>query len=115
MFKTMQNFVKTVLDIGKNKREGYHSNNITPYVHTLLYHVPFFLQEHGSLAHFNGQCGEKTNDIIKQIHHLKSNKTDQTLDALLVRKRLECGIQSDLNRTKRKYGKTDEIFWGTKK
>ena len=55
------------------------------------------------------------NDIIEQIHHSKSNKIDPTLDALLVRKRLECGFQSDLNKTKRKYEKTDEIFWGTEK
>ena len=100
MFETMQQFVKNFLNIGKKKREGYQPNNITPYIHTLVYHVPYFLQEYGSLAYFTGQVVEKTNDIIKQIHHSKSNKIDPTVDALVVRKRLEYGYQSDLNRRK---------------
>lgn len=84
-------------------------------MHRLVYHVPFFPDNHGSLAHFSGQGVEKTNDIIKQIHHRSSNKIDPTFDALLVRKRLELGFHADLTRTKRKYKKTDDIYWVVRK
>ena len=61
---------------------------VYPYLHTLLYHVPYFFSKYGSLSQFTGQGVEKTNDIIKQIHQSKSNKLDATADALLTRKRL---------------------------
>ena len=74
-----------------------------------MYHLP------GSLAYFSGQGVEKTNDIIKRIHHSKSSKIDPTADALLVRKRLEKGFEENLSREKSKYEKSDDVFWGTTK
>ena len=111
----MHQFVTNFLDLGRKRREGYQACNITPYIHTLVYHVPYFLQEYGSLAHFSGQGVEKTNDVIKRIHHSKSCKVDPTTNALLVRKTLEKGYELNLDRVKRKYEKSDEIFWGTAK
>lgn len=68
------------LEPGKKKREGYQPSNVTPYLHILLYHVPFFVSKYGSLSKFTGQGVEKTNDIIKQIHQSKSNKLDATAE-----------------------------------
>ena len=102
------------LDIGKRKREGYLPKNVTPYLHTLLYHIPFFVSQYGSLAKFSGQGVEKTNDAIKHIHQSKSNKHDPTSDALRVRKRIELGNRSDITREKRKYDKRDVDYWGNR-
>jgi hypothetical protein len=51
-------------------RKGFDS--VTPYMHCLVYHVPFFTKKYG-----------------KKIHHSKTNKWDATVDALQVRKRIE--------------------------
>ena len=114
-FETIQSFMTHFLELGKKKREGYQPSNVTPYLYVLLYHVPFFVSKYGSLSKFTGQGVEKTNDIIKQIHQSKSNKLDATADALLARKRLELGHQSQLSRQKRKYVKTDDDFWAIRK
>ena len=89
--------------------------NITPYLHTLLYHVPYFLSKYGSLCRFTGQGVEKTNDVVKRIHQCKSNKLDATTDALIVRKRIEHGFVSNTAREKRKYNKIDDNFWSVGK
>ena len=102
------------LEIGKMKREGYQPKNITPYLHVLLYHIPFFVGKHGSLSKFSGQAVEKTNDILKHIHQTKSNKLDATRDALVVRKRMEEGY-NDGFRKKRKYEKVNDHFWAVEK
>ena len=107
----MHKFITQFLEIGQNKREGYHPKNITPYLHVLLYHIPFFISRYGTLANFSGQGAEKTNDIIKQIHQTKTNKHDATKDALLVRKRMEIGHLSKISRNKRRYNKRDSNYW----
>lgn len=111
VFDNIKRWMQDFLQLGELKLEGYLPRNITPYLHTLLYHVPYFLQEHGSLIRFTGQGVEKTNDIVKQIHHTKSSKQDSTRDALLVRKRLELGYQTNMDRQKRKYVKKDINYW----
>ena len=115
VFSIIHSFMTHFLEIGKKKREGYQPNNVTPYLHVLLYHVPYFVDKYGSLSKFTGQGVEKTNDIVKQIHQSKSNKLDATSDALLTRKRLELGYLSQLSRQKRKYVKNDNDFWAVRK
>ena len=114
IFLKVHCFMSLFLDIGKRKREGYLPKNVTPYLHTLLYHVPFFVSQYGSLAKFSGQGVEKTNDAIKHIHQTKSNRHDPTSDALRVRKRIELGHRSELTREKRKYEKQDNDYWGNR-
>ena len=60
----------TFLFFASLERKGFDS--VTPYMHCLLYHVPFFTKKYG-----------------KKIHHSKTNKWDATVDALQVRKRIE--------------------------
>ena len=95
--------------IGSMKREGYHSKNVTPYLHVLLYHTPFFVGKYGSLSKFSGQAVEETNDILKYIHQTKSNKLDATRDALALKKRMELGFQDEI-RKKREYEVNDHYL-----
>ena len=110
VFAQIQHFMSGFLKIGAMKREGYQPKNVTPYLHVLLYHIPFFVGKYGSLSEFSGQGVEKTNEILKQIHQTKSNKLDATMDALVVRKRMELGFKEEL-RAQRKYDKVDDHFW----
>ena len=100
VFETIQSFMSHFLELGKKKREGYQPSNVTPYLHVLLYHVPFFVSKYGSLSKFTGQGAEKTNDIIKQIHQSKSNKLDATADALLARKKARTWTSKPTFKTK---------------
>ena len=115
VFSKVHLFVENFLKIGNKKREGYQPKNVTPYLHVLVYHVPYFVGRYGSLLQFSGQGVEKTNDIVKQIHQTKSSKIDATKEALICRKRLEIGYNERTVRTKRKYEKTDDRFWGQEK
>ena len=115
IFQEIHKFMSNFLSLGRQKREGYHPKNVTPYMHCLLYHVPAFLDSYGSLSANSGQGVEKTNDIVKQIHHGKTNKLDCTHDALLVRKRLELGYVDKVARERRKYEKTDDDYWSSRK
>ena len=57
---------------------------------------------------------EKTNDIVKQIHHRKTSRKDERTDGPLVRNRLELGHDDNLSRPKRKLDKIDLEFLGKK-
>lgn len=45
VFATIHNFITHFLELGKKKREGYQPSNVTPYLHVLLYHVPYFVSK----------------------------------------------------------------------
>ncbi|CAC5358818.1 unnamed protein product [Mytilus coruscus] len=95
-----------------DKRKGYAQKNITPYIHCLLYHVPYFIVNYGSLRKFSGQPTEKVNGDIKAIHHQKTNRYDCAMDALKVRKRIEANHNS--GREKRSYNKKKSDYWEMK-
>ena len=114
VFRKTQSFIKDLLAVGRKNREGYQPSNVTPYLHTLVYHLPYFLEKYGSLSKFSGHGVEKTSDIIKSIYHGKTNKSDPTSDALVTRKRLELGFQTELSRKKRKYDKVNDDYWGSR-
>jgi len=108
IFLKCRDWVRSFLDLG-SKRQGY--NTITPYLHCLAYHVPFFLNRFGKLVNYSGQGVEKINDDIKKIHQSKTNKYDATVDDLKVRKRIEYLKLDGCERTKRDYTKSDERYW----
>lgn len=54
----------------------------------MCYHVPYFLSSCG-IKRFTGQGVEKTNDVIRRLYHLKSNKFDACKDGLQAVKRLD--------------------------
>lgn len=91
-------------------RPGYHRPRVTPYMHLIPYHLPFFVRRHGCLKQFTGQGVEKNNDEAKKIFFNKSNKWDAVKDILQTESR-----QWDLRhqeRQKATYTKRKLEYWG---
>lgn len=109
LFDRVKQWMETFILIGKKGRVGYH--RITPYMHSLIYHIPGFVERFGGLANFSGQGVEKMNDQIKSIHQRRSNKIDQTVDDLQTRKRMEHLIDLGCERKRNKYTKKKESYW----
>lgn len=109
IFSESKSFIDTFLKLGLTERKGYSCTNVTPYMHCLVYHVPYFIFHFGSLRKFSGQPTEKINDNIKAVYHLKTNHHDCAVDAIKVQKRLE--LTTDFGRSKRNYSKADDDFW----
>ncbi len=103
LFKQCKKWILDYQTIGK-KRLGYET--VTPYMHILVYHIPHFTSLHGTLAKFSGQGVEKLNDVVKKIHHQKTNKWDGEMQALETRKRIE--VLQHVRRQKRSYNLTEE-------
>ena len=105
----MKIFLKNVKGaLGSLGRKGFDS--VTPYMHCLVYHVPFFTKKYGQLLHFSGQGVEKINDDIKKNHHSKTNKWDATVHALQVRKRIEHLTSENCERDKQNYTKSTNEY-----
>ena len=51
--------------------------NTSPYMHAFVYHMPEFLEKHGSINLFNCQGLEKLNDISTKFYHNSTNKNKQ--------------------------------------
>ncbi|KXJ10506.1 hypothetical protein AC249_AIPGENE18777 [Exaiptasia diaphana] len=94
------------------KLQGYKKTSVTPYMHTMVYHVPTFMKLHNGIKKFTGQGVEKLNDDCRRIHLYKSNKWDAAKDVLQVGKRLE--LLSDMERQPRPYKKKCEDYWSNK-
>lgn len=37
------------------KGHGYKKANVTPYMHGMVYHVPYFMRQHNGIKKFTGQ------------------------------------------------------------
>jgi hypothetical protein len=62
IFETCKGWVNDFLALGSLGRKG-----VTPYMHCLAYHVPFFTKKYGKLLRFSGQGVEQINDDINKI------------------------------------------------
>ena len=51
----------------------YQTKNVTPYIHTMVQHVPQFLELYGSIVPFTQQGLEKFNDITTKDYFRSSN------------------------------------------
>lgn len=91
------------------KRLGYEKTRVTPYMHSLVYHLPKFMQNYGCLMKFTGQGVEKNNSDAKLTYFQKSNKWEAAKDILLLEHRQRV-LQSQ-EREKRKYNK--KKTWST--
>ena len=58
---------------------------------------------------FTGQVVEKTNDVIRRLYDLKSNKYDACKDGLLAVKRLD--ELQEFDRKPRNYRQLDTSYW----
>lgn len=71
----------------KGIRPRYTRSRVTPYMHTLVYHIPFFVKMHGYFKKFTGQGVEKNNDEAKRVLFKKCKKWDAVKDILCTESR----------------------------
>jgi len=64
-----------------------NDNNITPYVHAFVFHVPDFLRTYHDVNQFNMQGLEKLNDMATKYYHNSTNKKKGVYLAQLISKR----------------------------
>ena len=57
----------------KGIRPRYTRSRVTPYMHTLVYQIHFFVKMHGCFKKFTGQGVEKNNDEAKRVLFKKCN------------------------------------------
>ncbi len=107
-FDAAHGWLKNFLSL-QGRRLGY--NRVTPYMHTLVWHIPYLLKLHGSIDEFSGQTLEKNNDNVKAIHLRKTKKWDAAREALGVKKRVELGEEMNLDREVRPYRKKNKKWW----
>lgn len=67
--------------------KGITRSRVTPYMHTLVYDIPFFVKMHGCFKKFTGQGVEKNNDEAKRVLFKKSNIWDAVKDILCTESR----------------------------
>ena len=62
-------------------REGYERRRVTPYMHIMVCHIPWFFQMYKTVKIFTGQ-GVERNNVARSIVLRKSNKWDSVGDVL---------------------------------
>lgn len=103
-----QNWLETFISL-RGKRIGYERKRITPYMHVLFAHVPYFLHTHKSLKVFTGQGVEKNNDSARNVVLRKSNHFDSVGDILRLENRQ--WLLRERERASRKYTKHNSQYW----
>ena len=106
-FEKAKNWIELFCSL-RHTRPGYTRPRITPYMHIMCYHVPFFIQQYGCFKKFTGQGVEKNNDA-KRVLFQKSNKCNAAKDILFMESR-----QWDLKeheRNKGTYTKRNSEYW----
>ena len=86
--------------------------NVTPYMHTMVYHIPKFLENYHTTKLFTGQGVEKNNDMARAIVLRKSNNWDAPTDILRLESR-QWELRESEQR-KRPYNKKNTTYWGEK-
>jgi len=109
-FKKAKDWINLFTSL-KDKRVGYKRPNVTPYRHSLVYHIPIFLKKFKSVKLFTGQGVEKNNDMARNVVLHKSNKRNAAADVLKLESRQWEFRES--KRTKRSYSKKDANYWDT--
>ncbi|EDO26542.1 predicted protein, partial [Nematostella vectensis] len=59
---------------GTKFRKATFDEDVIPYIHVLVYHVPQFLEIHGTIHQFNCQTVEKKNHMQNKTFHRGSQK-----------------------------------------
>ena len=93
----------------RDKLQGYKRAAVTLYMHSLVYHIPNFLQKFNSVKLFTGQGVEKNNDIARNVVLRKSNKVDSVSDVLQLESR-QWHLRHH-ERAKRLHTKHDQEYW----
>jgi len=91
------------------KREGYERSRVTPYMHIMVAHVPWFLSMYQNVKVFTGQGVEKNNDVARSIVLRKSQHFDSPGDIL--RHEARQWALKETERNPRKYQKHKAAYW----
>lgn len=91
------------------KREGYERKRVTPYIHIMATHIPWFFEKYSAIKMFTGQGVEKNNDVARSIVLRKSNKWDSTGDVLRFESRQ--WLLKHRERETREYNKRNLEYW----
>lgn len=106
------NFQDHARDWGKLFMELFYDDDLTPYIHAFVYHVPQFLQMHGTLINFNCQPVEKKNHWQSQTFHRGSQKggknSKYTVQVMEQETRQLFARCNKLRRNKRAYHRVSE-------
>ena len=65
--------------------EVYQTRHVTPYMHTLVFHIPEFIELYGSLAPFSQQGLERLNDCLTKDYFRSTNHRQDALKTLLLK------------------------------
>jgi hypothetical protein len=93
----------------RNDRKGYARSNVTPYMHAMVYHAPYFLTKYKSLKIFTGQGVERNNDFARTTVLQKSNNWNAAADVLRIEARQ--WVLRSYERNKRQYTKHNTDYW----
>lgn len=63
--------------------ELYHASNMTPYIHTMMNHVPEFMRIHHSIVPFTQQGLEKYNDVMTKQYFRATNHDGKALKQIM--------------------------------
>ena len=90
-------------------REGYERKRVTPYMHIMVGHIPWFFQMYKTVKIFTGQGVERNNDVARSIVLRKSNKWDSIGDVF--RQESRQWWLKNRERTPRNYCKRKANYW----
>jgi hypothetical protein len=93
----------------RDRRRGYRRANVTPYMHAMVFHVPFFMDKYGGIKMFSGQGVEKNNDVARNTVLRKSSKWNAPADVLMLEQR-QWHLREH-ERSKRKYELKNTQYW----
>ena len=51
--------------------EGYGKANVTPYMHAMVHHAPYFMKIHSGIKRFTGQGKLLMHSLILRLYQLK--------------------------------------------
>ena len=80
-------WLKDFLELGKSGLKGFGNDDITPYIHWLHVHVPYFVSLYGGLDKFSGELLEAQNNEIKLTHARRTNFKDPKMTLKLEKRR----------------------------
>ena len=63
----------------------YQTKHVTPYMHTLVFHIPEFIKLYGSLAPFSQQGLERLNDSLTKDYFRSTSHREDALKILLLK------------------------------
>ena len=90
-------------------RKGYERKRVTPYMHIMVGHIPWFFQMYKTVKIFTGQGIERNNDVARSIVLRKSNKWDSIGDVFHQESRQ--WRLKNRERTPRNYCKRKANYW----